>query len=218
MGGMIALKPAGQHVLAPRVRSGTREDFVAVLEQAARGYQAEPSSRQLDACYAYMSAGHFGAYRAADDLDIRAQLPFFFEPVFTAAFSMSQRHRGGFRLMRTMMERLDPAAAAIKTTRGGPALPMRPSTLHRYLPYYRMLGRKGLSMATDQLMDALCGPSRLTTAGRNEHLTRPLSRVCEREAPWIGTSCGCGRCSATKVSSGCAGTRRRRRCSGGCSP
>ena len=45
--------------------------------------------------------------------------------------------------MRSMMTRLNPAVAAIETTRGGPAIPMRPSTVHRYLPYYRVLARKG---------------------------------------------------------------------------
>jgi hypothetical protein len=149
---MVGLKPAGPDVLAPGVHDTTRRDFVAALEQRAAGYRGEPSSRQLDACYAYKSMAHFGAYRAADDLDIAAQLPFFFEPVFSAAFSVARRHRAGFRLMRTMMERLDPAVAAIETTRGGPALPMRPSTLHRYLPYYRLLGRKGLNKATGQLL------------------------------------------------------------------
>ena len=54
--------------------------------------------------------------------------------------------------MRRMMERLDPAAAALETTRGGPALPMRPSTAGRYLPYYRLLGRKGLNKVSGQVV------------------------------------------------------------------
>lgn len=149
---MIALKPSGPEVAAHGIRAATREAFVSTLRREAQHYADEPSSRQLDACYAFKSGGHFGAYRAADDLDLTAQLPFYFEPLFTAAFSVRRRHRAGFRLMRRMMERLDPAAAALETTRGGPALPMRPSTLHRYLPYYRLLARKGLNKASGQVI------------------------------------------------------------------
>ncbi len=149
---MIALKPSGPEVVAPGVRAATRSAFVATLGAEAGHYAAEPSSRQLDACYAYKSGGHFGAYRAADDIDLTAQLPFYFEPVFSAAFSVRRRHRAGFRLMRRMMERLDPAAAALETTRGGPALPMRPTTFGRYLPYYRLLGRKGVNKLSGQLV------------------------------------------------------------------
>ncbi len=149
---MVALKPSGPEVVAPGVRAATRADFLATLQSVADHYAGEPSSRQLDACYAFKSGGHFGAYRASDDLDLTAQLPFYFEPVFSAAFSARRRHRAGFRLMRRMMERLDPAAAALETTRGGPALPMRPTTFSRYLPYYRLLGRKGVNKLSGQLV------------------------------------------------------------------
>jgi hypothetical protein len=105
----------------------------------------QPATRQLDLCYAYKSGGHFGAYRAADDFGISAQLPYFFEPIFSTAFSMQAQHRNGFRLMRSMMQRLDPRIAAMETTRGGPATPMRLSTLHKYAPYYALLARKGVN-------------------------------------------------------------------------
>jgi hypothetical protein len=149
---MVSIRPAGPDVLAAGVRRATHEDFLSSFEKCTRAHRDEPSWRQLDVCFAYKGGGHFGAYRAADDLDIRTQLPFYFEPIFTAAFSVARRHRDGFRLMRTMMVRLDPAVAAIETTRGGPALPMRPSTLPRYLPYYRLLGRKGVNKVSAKVV------------------------------------------------------------------
>lgn len=148
---MIALKPNDLAVLAPGSRAATRTAYIDRLEQWIKPFADEPSTRQLDLCYAYKCGGHFGAYRAADDVVIDAQLPYYFEPVFSAAFSVHDRHRGGFRLMRQMMHRLDPAVAAIETTRGGPALPMRARTLNRYLPYYGVLMRKGLNKVTGQL-------------------------------------------------------------------
>lgn len=149
---MIALKPADHEVLAPGSRDQTRRAYVSRFSDLVGGYAEEPKTRQLDVCYAYKSGGHFGAYRAADDVDIAAQLPYFFEPIFTAAFSVPRRHRAGFRLMRATMERLDPAVAAVETTRGGPALPMRPRTFRQYLPYYAILGRKGVNKVTGRVL------------------------------------------------------------------
>lgn len=146
---MVAIRPAGPDVLAPGVDEATHRDFAARLQARADRYDDEPASRQLDVCFAYKCTGHFGAYRAADQQEIATQLPYYFEPVFSAAFSLPRHHRDGFRLMRTMMEMLDQQVAAVETTRGGPAVPMRASTLHRYLPYYGLLARKGLNKVTN---------------------------------------------------------------------
>lgn len=142
---LIAIRHAGPDVLAPGVKEATHRDFTARLQARADRYPDEPASRQLDACFVYKCTGHFSAYRAADQPEIATQLPYYFEPLFSAAFSLPRHHRDGFRLMRTMMEMLDPHVAAVETTRGGPALPMRPTTFHRYLPFYGLLGRKALN-------------------------------------------------------------------------
>lgn len=148
---MQGLRPADLSVLANGSRNATRAAYIDRLSAWSNRFEGEPVTRQLDAVFAYKSSGHFGAYRAADDLDLVAQLPYFFEPIFTAAFSIDARHRNGFRLMRLMMERLDSKIAALATTRGGPALPMRLSTFHRYLPHYGTLGRKGINKAWGQV-------------------------------------------------------------------
>ncbi len=148
---MIALKPGQLELLAPGSREATRSAYLSRLAGRAARFDGMPRTRVLDACYAYKSNAHFGAYRAADDPDITAQLPFYFEPIFSAAFSMNHHVRGGMRLMREVMHRLDPEVAAIETTRGGPAVPMRPSTAVQYLPFYGILGRKGVNKVTEQI-------------------------------------------------------------------
>ncbi len=143
---LVAIRPSDTDVLSPGSVRATKGEFVDRLSDWVRPYRGEPSTRQLDACYAYKAgSGHFGAYRAADDLDLTAELPFFYSPVFSDAFSVHHRHRDGFRLMRELIHRLDKDIARIPTTRGGPAVPMRASTLPKYLPYYAILGRKGVN-------------------------------------------------------------------------
>lgn len=140
---VVVLRPVDLDVLAPGSYPPARAGYVDLIRPAAERYADQPASRQLDYCYAYKAAtGHFGAYRAADDQELRAQLPFYWRSTYEVAFSLDRRHKTGHRLMRQMMHRLDPAVARLPTTRGGPAAPMTPATFHRYLPFYGQMARK----------------------------------------------------------------------------
>jgi asparagine synthetase B (glutamine-hydrolysing) len=142
---MIALKPTDESVLAGGPRPAVHADFRERLTRWLEPWADELNTTQLEMAYAYKCTGHFGAYRSADAAHLEAQLPFYFKPVFEAAFSSSYRHRNGHKLMRAMIERLDRQVADIVTTRGGPALPWRPWRAHRFLPYYAVVGRKAVN-------------------------------------------------------------------------
>jgi hypothetical protein len=123
-------------------------------------YADELNTTQLDVLYAYKMTGHFGAYRSADAAHLHAELPFYFRPVFTAAFSTSHRHRDNHRLMRHLISRLDRKAAAIATSTGGPAEPWRPTNLHRFLPYYTQIGRKAANKLSQRTLGRALLPGR----------------------------------------------------------
>ena len=53
--------------------------------------------------------------------------------------------------MRHLIERLHPGAAAVTTTRGGPAEPWRASNLYRFAPYYASLARKAVSKVSQKV-------------------------------------------------------------------
>jgi hypothetical protein len=147
---VIALRALDPGILAPGSYEETRARTVELVRPVAERYADEPASRQLDACYAYKSSGHFGAYRAADDMELLAQLPYYWKAGFAVSFAIDRRHRTGHRLMRHMIHRLDPEIARLPTTRGGPAAPMTPATFHRHLPFYVLLARKTVNK-TSQL-------------------------------------------------------------------
>jgi hypothetical protein len=113
-----------------------------------RPFGNELNTCQLDRLHAYKGMGHHGAYAGAASSILRSELPFYIRPVFLAAFSTSHRHRNGHRLMRRMIEQLHPRAAAVRTTTGGPAAPIRPTNLHRFFPYYLRLGTKAIEKST----------------------------------------------------------------------
>ena len=153
------LKTVDASMLAGNARDDVRADLLTVLRPRLEPYRSERNTTQLDALFAYRSTGHFGAYRSADGAHLEARLPFYLKPVFSVAFSADYRLRNGHELMKHMIHRLNPTIAAIPTTRGGPALPWRPWRAHRFLPYYAVLGRKGINKVSGRLLGRIVFPA-----------------------------------------------------------
>ena len=123
-----------------------------VLNEWTEPWRSMPRAVQLDAVYAYVKAtAHFGAYRSADATLLEANLPLYGRTTYEAAFTTNYRWRNGHRLMREMMVRLDPAVAAVPTTRGGPAVPMRLRNAYLFSPYFAQLARKGVAKVSSEL-------------------------------------------------------------------
>lgn len=142
---MRMLKPVNRAMFAKDWAPEIKEDFRRRLAQHVAPYSDAPNTVQLDLIYAYKSMGHFGAYAASDSAYLVAQVPFYYKDVFSTAFSTNFRYRNNHRLVRHMMQRLDPRLASQATSRGGPAEPWRPSNVHRFLPYYAQIGRKAVN-------------------------------------------------------------------------
>lgn len=122
-----------------------RADIAARMMAWISPFSLERAATQLDLMYAYKSTGHFGAYLSAAGAFMEPQLPFYFRPVFLAAFSTDPQLRNYHRLNRKIIAALDRRIAAVETVIGGPAEPLRLSNLHRFVPYYREFGRRGVN-------------------------------------------------------------------------
>ena len=72
----------------------------------------------------------------------RAVAPFYLKDGITSVISVNHKWRTYNRLFRLMLERVNPALANIETADGGPALPMRPSNLYKFTPYWFDQGKK----------------------------------------------------------------------------
>lgn len=149
---MMMMRPVDTRLFATDPTPEVRDDLRARMAAHAEPYSSHLNTAQLDIMYAYKSTGHFGAYISAASGLLKTELPFYLKPVFNAAFSTSYRHRIGHRLMRSMIEALDPRVAAVSTMKGGPAQPLRLTNLHRFLPYYALLGRKAVTKLSDYLL------------------------------------------------------------------
>jgi asparagine synthase (glutamine-hydrolysing) len=149
---MRLLHPMRTELFASDPSTAVRRDFEERMAEWAAPYADELNTTQLDVLYAYKMTGHFGAYLSADGAYLESELPFYFKPIFGAAFSAEHRHRDNHKLMRHMMWHLDPKVAAISTTTGGPAVPWRPGNLHRFAPYYGQIGRKALNKISQRAL------------------------------------------------------------------
>jgi hypothetical protein len=142
---MRMLKAMDTSVFATDPTGDVRADAIGRISSWLEPYRSELDTTQLDIAYAYKSTGHFGAYRSADEGFVTARLPFYWKAPFASAFSTNFRFRNNHRLMRHMIERLDPRAAAVTTTKGGTAQAWRVTNVYRFLPYYGTLARKAIN-------------------------------------------------------------------------
>jgi asparagine synthetase B (glutamine-hydrolysing) len=139
------IQPMDKTVFAKDPTPEVRSDILARMKKWGAPYEGELNTTQLDAMFMYKMTGHFGIYCSADAAFIQAEVPFYSKQIHTTAISVNYRHRRNHRLVRHLMSRLDPRAAAIETDSGGPAEPWRLTNLHRFVPYYTQLGRRGFN-------------------------------------------------------------------------
>jgi hypothetical protein len=157
---MRVLPPLGVPVFRTDRSEDAREELGRQIEAWVEPYASEPNTYQLDLLAAFMTTGHYGAYRSAAAAFVDAQVPFYFKPIFTAATSTNFRFRRNHRLQRHVIAGLDRNLAAIETTDGGPAEPWRLSNLHRFAPYYGRIARKAIGKLSQKATGRPVLPSR----------------------------------------------------------
>jgi hypothetical protein len=150
---MRMLHPIDTSILSRDPTAEVREDFRSRMQHWTNRFANELNTTQLDMMYAYKCTGHFGLYAPAFGAYGLIQSPLFFKPIFNIAVSTNWRYRNGHAWMRRIMQRLNPKIAAITTTAGGPASPMRPTNFHRFIPYYADVGLR----ASNKLVEKVFG-------------------------------------------------------------
>jgi hypothetical protein len=179
---MRLLHPLNTEVFASDPTPEVRDDFRERMVRHAEPYSGELNTTQLDVMYAYKMTGHFGAFLSADGAFLRSRLPFYFRPIFAAAFSTNYRHRNTHRLMRHMINRLDPTLAAVRTVTGGPAQPWRLTNVHRFAPYYVDVARRAAAKLSQRAIGrAVFAPSSKPPSPAKERARSTLVRELRTE-------------------------------------
>ena len=175
---MRLLHPIDTRLFASDPTTAVRSELERRVKGRAEPYRDELNTVQLDAIHAFKMTAHAGAFCSADGGYLRAQLPFYHRAVFSTAFSVDHRHRNNHRLMRHMIQRLNPRVAAVETDTGGPAQAMRLRNVHRFAPYYARLGRKAVNKLSYRALGRELLPVSLPTGSTmTEAISRYLASI-----------------------------------------
>ncbi len=137
------LHPVDQSVFRDTDRvAWVREELKLLLKSVGDRYPDLPNTVKLDYIYAYKNTAHTGAHISAVMGQQRAIAPLFFKESITCAISTNFKWRNHSRLVRVLMEKLNPVMADFETTAGGPALPMRFTNLHKFVPYFILISNQ----------------------------------------------------------------------------
>jgi hypothetical protein len=150
---LIAMLASHGSLLADVYADEVAEYLRAQLQHLTRPYSGHLNTTQLDVFMAHQCAAWEGMFSSASEGHLQCEVPFLFKQAFGTAFSTSYRHRNSHRLMRAMIERLDPRIAAITTTSGGPAQVPNWTNAYRFAPYYTKIARATITKLTLNVRD-----------------------------------------------------------------
>jgi len=148
-----------------------REEMKSLLKSVGDRYADLPNTVKLDCIKIYKGPGHTGAQISAVAGQQRAIAPLFFKEGVAVATSVHFKWRNHSRLVRLLMEKVNPVLAGFETVYGGPVLPMRVTNLHKFRPYWSLIGKQLVRKASHEFL----GRS-LLPAARDEFATYPLTR------------------------------------------
>jgi hypothetical protein len=146
------IHPVNLSVFAQDPTPEVRADVLRRMQAWDAPYTQELNTTRLDLMFSYKMTGHFGIYRSADAAFIRSEVPLYSKRMYQTALSVNYRYRRNHRLVRHMISRLNREVAAVETDVGGPAEPWRLTNIHRFLPYYTQLVRKGVNKAGQKFL------------------------------------------------------------------
>jgi hypothetical protein len=119
-----------------------RAEIISRLQQVGEAQPDRLNTVKLDMIGTVLERHACGVTVAAVLGQQRVILPFDFKDNITRIFSVNYRWRAHARMLRAILERINPALAEIETADGGPALPMRLSNSYRFIPYWLDSGEK----------------------------------------------------------------------------
>lgn len=130
----FVLNQSGTELLAAQYPQDLVRHFAEVIGRANAELDAAPNTAQMDHIYLTLRMQRWqGRIASATDRVWPCLSPFLFRAPMEAALSAPPRVRVRNRMSRRVIERLNPALAALPLTEGYPALPVRLTTLPRFV-------------------------------------------------------------------------------------
>ena len=110
--------------------------FAGVIRRANAGLEQAPNTAQMDHVYLTLRMQRWQGRIASSTSRLwPLASPFLWRRVMEIALSMPPAVRVRQRMTRNLIEHMQPSLAALPTAIGGPALPLRLNTAHRFVPF-----------------------------------------------------------------------------------
>lgn len=119
-----------------------RDELKSLLMAVGEQYAGSINTLKLDCIFAFRDIGHTGAHIAAVTGLQRVFAPYILKDTLQFAISTNSKWRSHSRMVRLMIEKLNPILANYETTSGGPASPMRLTNINKFAPYWVGIGKQ----------------------------------------------------------------------------
>lgn len=131
----FATDPWGETMVADRGEGDMVEHFTGVIERATQSLAGRPNTARFDKVYLELRMQRWqGRIATATNRLWPCVSPFMFRGPLEAAFSAPPRVRFGNQMSARLIESLHPKLAAFPLSSGYPAIPLRPTNVHRFAP------------------------------------------------------------------------------------
>ena len=134
------LSPIPLSVLSKDRTKEAREELKQHFSRLTSGHAGLPNTVQAYHIFIrHRYPTHGGAYLSAAAGIVRSLAPFCFKEPVNFGFSLKYRWRFNYhhRFVRALLEKENPRLANIMTDKGGPAIPMRVTNVHKFWPLWK---------------------------------------------------------------------------------
>ncbi len=136
------MHPVPQEVLADDARARVKSELVEQFRAVGEREPEAPNTFKLDCVWTYRETGHVGAWTSFGAGLVRILPPLFSKDIVRHVMSLDYRWRVNNALVKHILEKHNRALANIEVEGRGPAIPMRFTNLHRFVPSRVAQGRK----------------------------------------------------------------------------
>jgi len=143
--------PIPLNVLSRDRTREVRDDVEQYLTRLMSPYSEYPNSLQALLIFVrHRYPTHGGSYLSAASGIVRTISPFCFKESVDFAFSLKYwwKLNYHYRFVRALLERENPRLANMMTTKGGPAIPMRVTNIHKFWPLWKTLLNRNVERFT----------------------------------------------------------------------
>lgn len=130
-----------------------RQELSNFISQLTSKYADKPNTVKIDRFEIVRDSGHGGAYMSLVTKVGRSLAPLCFKAPVNFAFSLNYRWKypRHHSFLRALMERENKRLADLETTTGGPAGPIRLTTVHRFWPLWKDVANQAVALGSKKV-------------------------------------------------------------------